>query len=88
MRQIIIILIFYVSLLSCRGQNLFVEERLKTADKFIECLKNNPVLARTLRILYLDHQVYQDAKLQHILHHVRQNREPDGRQRSRDCCIQ
>jgi hypothetical protein len=41
MRQTFIILVFYVSLTSCKGQNAFVEERLKTADKFIECLKNN-----------------------------------------------
>jgi hypothetical protein len=41
MRRIFIIFSLCVSLISCRGQNAFVEDRLKTADKFIECLKNN-----------------------------------------------
>lgn len=41
MRHTFIIIVFCVFLLSCKGQNSFVEERLQTAGKFIECLKNN-----------------------------------------------
>jgi hypothetical protein len=37
-----IAVIFIVTFIpSCKGQNSFVEARLKTADKFIECLVNN-----------------------------------------------
>lgn len=34
---------FFISTLivACSGQNSFVESRLKTADKFVECLSNN-----------------------------------------------
>ncbi|MBN8675572.1 MAG: hypothetical protein J0L56_15685 [Chitinophagales bacterium] len=41
MRQTIIFLLALTMLPSCKGQDSFVETRLKTAEKFIECLKNN-----------------------------------------------
>jgi hypothetical protein len=41
MRQIITFLLVLTMLTSCKGQDSFVETRLKTADKFVECLKNN-----------------------------------------------
>lgn len=42
MRRMISFFIVLTLLISCKGQNnQFVQSRLKTADKFIACLKNN-----------------------------------------------
>ena len=41
MRQTISFLLLLTMLTSCKGQDSFVETRLKTADKFVECLKHN-----------------------------------------------
>lgn len=45
-RSLLLLLLFYIS---CIEQTPFVKSRLETADKFIECLKNNtPVKAYEL----------------------------------------
>lgn len=41
MRQTIAIILTLTLITSCKGQDSFVETRIKTADKFVECLKNN-----------------------------------------------
>lgn len=41
MRRIIAIVSILTIFTSCKAQNSFVETRLKTADKFIECLADN-----------------------------------------------
>jgi hypothetical protein len=41
MRQTISFLFVLTLLNSCKGQDQFVQSRLKTADKFVACLKNN-----------------------------------------------
>ena len=41
MRQIIVFILILIFITSCNEQNAFVDTRLKTADKFIECLANN-----------------------------------------------
>jgi len=41
MRHPISILLILVILTSCKRQNKLVEERLKTVDKFVQCLANN-----------------------------------------------
>jgi hypothetical protein len=41
MRNITFALFISTLIACCNGQNSFVENRLKTADKFIECLSNN-----------------------------------------------
>ena len=41
MRQTITAILILTFTTSCKGQNSFVEKRLKTADKFVECLSNN-----------------------------------------------
>jgi hypothetical protein len=41
MQKISFILLILTVLSSCKGQDRFVEDRLKTVDKFINCLKNN-----------------------------------------------
>ena len=41
MRRTIAIILILTFFTCCKGQDSFVEARLKTADKFIECLANN-----------------------------------------------
>jgi hypothetical protein len=41
MRRTIAIILILTFFISCKGKNSFVETRLKTADKFVECLANN-----------------------------------------------
>jgi len=41
MQKIFTLILILTALSSCKGQDPFVESRLKTADKFINCLKNN-----------------------------------------------
>ena len=47
-RSLLLLLLFYVS---CIEQTPFVRSRLETADKFIECLKNNTP-AKTYELTY------------------------------------
>src|SRR4030095_15151062 len=58
MRNILTILFILRILSSCEGQDSFVESRLKTADKFIDCLKNNnPDKIRDYTYPDVDHKI-------------------------------
>lgn len=58
LKQAIAIILVLIFITSCREQDSFVETRLKTADKFIECLKNNTP-DRILEYTYpdVDHKI-------------------------------